>query len=489
MNHRITRPATRAASLLAVAVVLSSCAEQKPLALEPEQPVDASRLYDVRLMESHPGAQPAEPGNRGVTFEVNAAPLPSAGQAELVTNGSFESNGGVNSPALAGWTSVNAGNGNWFAQSGGNSPPPGVFAVPTPPAGGFAAMTSQGGPGSHILYQDITLPATGNGQLYFRLFIGNRAGAFFTPSSLSQSGFANQQFRMDVMDPTAPVASVGAGVLLNVYQTRPGDVRVLSGYITVTANLSAFNGQTVRLRFAEVDNQGFFQAGIDDVSVIATVNQPPTADAGPDQVVECTGATTSVQLDGTATDADNNIASVQWFDGTALVATGEDAAISLPHGTHTLTMVVTDAAGETASDDVTIDVVDTTAPSAAVTASPGTLWPANHKYVAIDLDVAVSDDCDDASALTVTATAVSSDPDDANGNGDGNTTGDVKAGANVSSNAAPVVSFNPATDQLELRAERAGRTGARIYTITITVADTHGNTSVASTTVTVPHNQ
>ena len=42
---------------------------------------------------------------------------------------------------------------------------------------------------------------------------------------------------------------------------------------------------------------------------------------------------------------------------------------------------------------------------------------------------------------------------------------------------------------LSLRAERAGTAGDRIYTITCTAKDASGNTSVAKTTVTVPHDQ
>jgi hypothetical protein len=203
------------------------------------------------------------------------SPTPGPGQVELVINGSFEVNGGPASPVFVGWENYNqpGGDQNGFrVQTGTLSPPPGVFPVPPPPDGLFAAMTTQLGPGTHIISQVITLPPNGNGQLFFRLFIGNRAGVFFSPPSLSFTVFPNQQFRMDVMDPAAPIDDVGAGVLLNVYQTRPGDPPVSDGYLTVTADLSAFNGRSVRLRFAEVDNQFFFNAGVDDVSVIAQID-------------------------------------------------------------------------------------------------------------------------------------------------------------------------------------------------------------------------
>ena len=41
---------------------------------------------------------------------------------------------------------------------------------------------------------------------------------------------------------------------------------------------------------------------------------------------------------------------------------------------------------------------------------------------------------------------------------------------------------------VRLRAERSGQGGGRVYTITITAADSHGNTSSQVVTVRVPHN-
>ena len=42
----------------------------------------------------------------------------------------------------------------------------------------------------------------------------------------------------------------------------------LQGYRTITTSLTPFAGRTVRLRFAEVDNQGNFHVGIDQVRII-----------------------------------------------------------------------------------------------------------------------------------------------------------------------------------------------------------------------------
>ncbi len=138
--------------------------------------------------------------------------------------------------------------------------------LPVPPVGTFAAVTDSAAPGSHILYQDVTVPVSG--MLSFDLFIGNaNAGGFVTPATLDYTGVANQQARVDLMDPAAPIQDIGAGVIQNLFQTNPGDPLV-SGYNTFVFDVSALAGQNVRLRFAEVDNQAVFNFGVDNVSLI-----------------------------------------------------------------------------------------------------------------------------------------------------------------------------------------------------------------------------
>jgi hypothetical protein len=71
---------------------------------------------------------------------------------------------------------------------------------------------------------------------------------------------------VDVMDPAAPLDDVGSGVLLPVYRTREGDPTT-QHYQTISVSLKRFVGRTVRLRFAEVDNQFYFLVGIDRVQL------------------------------------------------------------------------------------------------------------------------------------------------------------------------------------------------------------------------------
>jgi hypothetical protein len=90
---------------------------------------------------------------------------------------------------------------------------------------------------------------------------------------------------------------------------------------------------------------------------------PPVANAGTDQTVECAGTTTSVTLNGSAsTPGSGTINSYAWSEGVTPLGTGSPLSVSLPTGSHTITLTVTDTGGGSDTDDVVINIVDTTAP-------------------------------------------------------------------------------------------------------------------------------
>jgi hypothetical protein len=211
----------------------------------------------------------------GVFVVTILAPL-RASAASIVLNGGFEA-------GLTSWTVADqpGGSGSWFSQTGVLSPVNG-FAVPAPPEGLLAAMTDQGGPGSHVLYQDFVVPATVSAASFsFQAFIQNFNGAFVTPATLDYAAGPNQQARVDIITTTAdPFSVAGGDVLLNLFQTLVGDPAT-SGYSVVSSDLTAFLqahlGQTLRLRFAEADNQFFFNFGVDDVVLdVTAVPEPAT---------------------------------------------------------------------------------------------------------------------------------------------------------------------------------------------------------------------
>lgn len=209
-----------------------------------------------------------------VLFVVAAAP---ALAVSLITNGGFES-------GFTGWTRADAvgSEGTFALQSGTTSPVTGT-PVPAPSEPSVAAMTDAEGPGSHVLYQDFVVPTSPTtASLFFDLLVGNRAEAFETPSTLEFSTPAlNQQARVDILRTDAdPFSVAAADILLSVFQTQVGDPLV-SGYTTISADLSplfvANTGQTLRLRFAEVDNVFLFQLGVDNVQLDAPAIPEPAS--------------------------------------------------------------------------------------------------------------------------------------------------------------------------------------------------------------------
>ncbi|MGE0452649.1 MAG: lamin tail domain-containing protein [Vicinamibacteria bacterium] len=198
-------------------------------------------------------------------------------------------------------------------------------------------------------------------------------------------------------------------------------------------------------------------------------NTPPSADAGPDQsvVADATGQAT-VQLQGTAADADGDALVATWT-GPFGTASGLQPSVTLSLGTHVLTLQVDDGRGGIAMDSMTVEVRDETAPAiASVTPSLTLLWPPNGRLVPITLAV----DASDASgAATCSVTGVTSNE----------VIGGPEAGWRADWRITGELS-------LLLRAERRSRAG-RVYTIEVSCTDAAGNTATGTTSVLVPHDQ
>jgi hypothetical protein len=106
----------------------------------------------------------------------------------------------------------------------------------------------------------------------------------------------------------------------------------------------------------------------------------------------------------------------------------------------------------------------------SVTASPDTLWPPNHQMVEVQVTVAATDNLDPAPVSRITAVTCNEPADAPGGNSpaDWEITGDLT---------------------LRLRAERAGDSTSRVYTINVVCTDACGNSTTGSVDVTVPHDK
>lgn len=206
------------------------------------------------------------------------------------------------------------------------------------------------------------------------------------------------------------------------------------------------------------------------------VNLPPTADAGPDQILECAGHDgTLVTLDGSGSSDPNDDPLTFTWTGPFGTLTGEIVDVVIPLGTYTITLTVDDGRGKSDSDTVDITIVDTTPPELSFALSPDFLWPPNHKMRTITATIDVSDVCDPDPVVEL-ASITSNEP--GNGQGAGNTMNDIQD-----------ADFGTDDREFSLRAERSGRGEGRVYTVTYGAMDASGNETDATGEVTVAHDR
>jgi len=217
-------------------------------------------------------------------------------------------------------------------------------------------------------------------------------------------------------------------------------------------------------------------------------NEPPVAVAFTSTPeIECQGPSgTLVTLDGGAsTDPDStpgtndDIVSFEWFEDFGmpdkeLLGIGEILDVALSLGAHPVTLRVTDSVGETDTDEISVNVIDTLPPEISVVLEPNVLWPPNHRLIDTQATVVATDVCGTTAVLLLSVE--SSEPDD--GEGDGSTGNDIQ-GAEPGS----------ADHEFMLRAERAGGGTGRIYTAVYAATDASGNTAEAAGYSFVPHDQ
>jgi hypothetical protein len=102
--------------------------------------------------------------------------------------------------------------------------------------------------------------------------------------------------------------------------------------------------------------------------------------------------------------------------------------------------------------------------------TPGTLWPPNHRMLAIAIQLDVGDNCDEQPACRITQ--VTSTEPTGQGNGAGNFEPDWVVSGDLG---------------LQLRAERSGTERGRRYDVTVACSDKFGNRTNGSFAVAVPH--
>jgi photosystem II stability/assembly factor-like uncharacterized protein len=197
-----------------------------------------------------------------------------------------------------------------------------------------------------------------------------------------------------------------------------------------------------------------------DMGAFESRNRAPVVDAGADQTIaagaNCQG---QVTLSAVASDPDGEPVTLTW-SGAFGTASGPSVSLTLPLGTHVITVTADDGIGGRASDTVVVTVVDTTPPAiSSVTATPSVIQKPNHEMIPVVISVAASDGCGGVDCHIASVTS--------------NEPGDFDW-------------YLMEALTLRVRAERAGKGNGRIYTITIECTDEAGNVATSTVTVTVP---
>lgn len=284
--------------------------------------------------------------------------------------------------------------------------------------------------------------------------------------------------------------------------TRSGLIIDAGGVVFATADISDLSGRRggeLRLATALV---GILDWGTHSFELITTLVDPdpmaelslsltlvgeipsiqPRADAGADQVVECTspaGATVGLSGAG-STDPDDDLVRHSWInEHTFGVSADVTFTTELARGPHHFVLTVMDDVGQADVDRVDVDIIDTRGPSFdRVDLATDCLWPPDHSMHLFRLGrelVAEATDVCEAGPSTVRIIDVRSDqPADT-----------TKDGA-----TSPDVLFGEAA--FCLRGERRGDSPSRrprSYTVVLAANDSLGNVTTREVEIRVPHDQ
>ena len=152
----------------------------------------------------------------------------------------------------------------------------------------------------------------------------------------------------------------------------------------------------------------------------------------------------------------------------ATIGAGQGSASGKKFNKGVTTVTYTAIADPTKKCIFLVTVVDNEGPVITrVSASPGGLWPANHKMRNLTIWYTASDNC---GAVSTVLSVKSNEAD-----------------AGISPDDVPKDWEVIDSRHVKLRAERSGNGNGRIYTVTITSTDGSGNVATNSVNVTVPH--
>jgi len=328
-----------------------------------------------------------------------------------------------------------------------------------------SAIDVSGADDRHVIANNVIIGKPGQTAFYCRNSSSTPSPVVSTSDVWTSQGFA---FGGTCLDQTGLRGNISADPLFvrNAFADVAGDYHLQMASVAIDAGDNA----APQMAAADLDGNPRIADGNSDGDVRVDMgayeytNRAPVANAGADQTVTADGSCSAVvRLDGGASsDADGDRLTFTW-SGPFGTVSGASASVSLPAGTHVVTLTVRDGRGGSSSDTLVVTVVDATPPVIqSSAATPSVLSPANHQFVAVTITVSAVDGCGGAVRCRITSVTANEPLAD-----DFIITGDLT---------------------LKLRAERLNKATGRIYTITIVCTDAAGNEATKTVTVTVPRN-
>jgi hypothetical protein len=237
------------------------------------------------------------------------------------------------------WDNIDVTQVSWSNDRGGSGPcdgttdwsKTGISLRPGPNAITVTAKDAAGNSGTDTLTVTYTPPDTTPPVMHIS---SPTNGQSFASSPITVSGTASD------------LGSPSSGVALDEVQVNSGAWQTASGTTSWSKPVSLLPGSNL-IEARSKDGAGNYSA-LDSVTV--TYSPPPKANVCPNR----TPTTTPGTLDGSC--STGNIVAYTWFENGRQIAGGEVVEVQLSHGTHEITLEVTDAEDRTARDTAKIEV-------------------------------------------------------------------------------------------------------------------------------------
>ena len=188
--------------------------------------------------------------------------------AAVALAGSSLKNGGFETGGFTQWTTDRtAGSaGDWFVSEKRFTPLSGL-SWKGPVEKEFAAVTDQTGPGANVLYRTVKVGSK-TSRISMILYYKNSASVFCNPTGVildETADLCDQMYTVDILREGADPFSIDPGdIVKTVFRTSPSSPSSMS---PTKFSVTLSGAGNVILRFGEVDNQDFFNASVDNVTV------------------------------------------------------------------------------------------------------------------------------------------------------------------------------------------------------------------------------